>query len=165
MQIVTLGREHLSGVAKIEQAVHDLFPHCFRNAKECGAFAHTACKQIGNTDGITGIESGALGNITDLWLSVPFTGGGKRNHAVIILLSKNGFYKGAFACSVRADESNQFTAVHMEVYILQDLLIADLNRQILRPKAAGVTATAAVITDIHPNASFNVLMFWYIAEK
>jgi hypothetical protein len=99
-----------------------------------------------------------LWNITDLGTAVPLSGRGEADQAVVIHLVKNRFQKSAFACSVGADQGNKLPTVYMKINVMQNFFRADLYRQILHTKAAGITAAASMKKQFHFIASRTVSM-------
>ena len=99
-----------------------------------------------------------MGHITDPGLAAALAGGGEGDDAGIFLLTENSLQKGAFTGAVGANQCHHLAAMQMQTDIAQDLLPANLHRQILYPKAAGIAASSAVNSWFHPNASFTVLM-------
>ena len=73
------------------------------------------------------METGTLWNVTDLRFAISLSWDRKRNDSAIFLLPENGFEKGAFAGTVRADQSNQLSAMCVKINAFKNLFSTDLD--------------------------------------
>ena len=138
--------------------------HGLGNAQKSRAFGHAAGEQIRYGQRLPGIKGRALGHIADSRFMAALAGLGKSDDAGIGPLAQNGLQKGAFACAVGADKGNHFSAMDVQIHVLQNLAAADGDGQIFHPQAAGVAAVL-IMQFAHPNASLMVSMLRYMASK
>ena len=85
----------------------------FLNSKTERAFLMKCCDKFCNGQRHSPVERKLLGNITDPGFSVPGTGGGESDHAVIFPLSQNGFQQGTLTGTIGADQRHHFAAMDM----------------------------------------------------
>ena len=98
-------------------------------------------------DRVARIEAGALGHIADAGLQV-LTGGGLEGDraAGAAHLSENALEERTFARAVGADQCDQLAAVHVEIDVIENGVVAPDHSQILHLETAGaVTAGRAVV--------------------
>jgi hypothetical protein len=112
------------------QALQDLPAQSLGMSEKGGPTAVTAGKQIRYRYGIAGIKGRGLGNIADYRLAAPLSGGRKDDGAGIILLTQDGFDKGAFTGTIGSDQRQQLAAMDVQIHILKDAVRTDTDLQI-----------------------------------